>query len=1670
MGYAMHVGRVGALAVALGIGTAVISTPGIAWADEPGASSNDNAPSQNTADTGGVGATSDVGGQTPASSSDSTAKHDTEEHETTTTTSTATQGSTTTVVGAGSTPSVTFSSSGNTGSLGADTHKDAQQSGTPSTAASVQPVVETPSPSTLESTPSASTPPPVAAVVIATATPTAAVEETLASIAATTPKAPGTPPPTANPLALQVIPSTNASEEVPTGQITGRLAATRLFAAPNVEDDPATVNTLQANTFSALVAPALPGPTVPPPTLVDTLLALPGTFISTALNLITQALSPLIGPGAPADNPVLWGLLAFVRRQFSQSVANSTPVLDPRQTSQDVDDGQVHGTFGGTDADGDTLTYTVPTTGVGAPAHGTVTIDQSAGTWTYTPEARFAGEDSFYVTASDEASGLHVHALGQTHASIATVAVTVTGAPPVGTNKAPVATNDAFGTPEDTALTTGNVLTNDTDPDDDALTAAIVTGPSHAASFALNPNGSFSYTAAANYNGPDSFSYKASDGTLSSNTATVAITVTAVNDAPVAGSPSISTAEDTAYTGTLSATDVDSTTLTFTGPATSAAGGTVAVNSAGSFSYTPVANYNGPDSFSYNVTDGTATAAGTVAIAVTAVNGAPVAGSPSISTAEDTAYTGTLSATDVDSTTLTFTGPTTSTAGGTVAGNPDGSFSYTPKADYSGADSFSYTVSDGTATATSTATGTVAITVTPAPAVTLVNPSPISGTALGNAVVGSTGLIYQLIAQGTSSSDITTYVRVYQPNGALIGDSAPFTGIPLSAPVVRTDGSVAVATFDSGAHTAVVTIVSGAQNHITTSPTTFQADGVAQTGQGDRQYLLTTTRDAQNQIHVKIVPLSVGALTAYDTSTVPVYGPDGSAAALQITGSTPQTASAKLLMINADGTSHTVAAPELLTSGLAGGLSIGPDGTVYLPTVVGDQSGGTTTEVLIFNSSGGYTKSQIPGVAPVSNVTVAANGTAYLLTNTPPGTGDDNYKIAVLTGPGAIISPTISTAFFQPTIIGTSNNGTLYVLDSDSDDDVSRVIVARPNGSVVTVGLGDFSFDVDHVIGADNNLYVNYRENNNYVSAVITSSGQKRVLPFGIDIDPFTGKANNLAFGDDGTAYVAVPAQGGVTVRVSRDGFATFHESAPIAGTATGLAVGPDGTAVLLTSGSGVVATAIDPGGHILATITGNGEAAGPVAFNEGNGSAYVAVVETNPSTGNASTSVWGITLAGATKDKTVPGTPAGGQAGGTATLSMSQQGDVFLTTSSTDENGAPITNVSVAPGVSLPPSPYHVVKNLIDPSNGVTTVNITSDGTASYSGSTTSPIGDVQVNSDGTVVFTPSAAGRQLAAQNNRTLYASFVVTATDSAGHDTYIPMTVLLRPDDYPTQDKPLPHTLQDLEDVDGGVEEFDSHALRYGFTPVQETNVHDLQEDDPIVNGQQVTGLITYTATWTRTKSLDAEDWPTDPLSGLPVDPDIYVVSLYRPAGAAFDIQVLVLGYRKMNLGDSIVVKTDWNGTPGIARPDYAVVAFRPGTFPKDWFQSRPDPDGEVGGNIFNNEIPDDTWEPWQDQEDDFENIRNYDEEMRLRAPYIGQGANMTLNYLQWAQGARGEAGEIIQTEETARRIVKGVKLANGTVQLVSGENEIANQNGGTSTPVFVVEGQVRSTAPHIGIPD
>ena len=287
-------------------------------------------------------------------------------------------------------------------------------------------------------------------------------------------------------------------------------------------------------------------------------------------------------------------------------------------------------------------------------------------------------------------------------------------------NDAPTASGTAITTAEDTAKS--GSLPAATDVDGDTVTYGKGSDPAHG-TVVVNANGTYTYTPVANYNGADSFTYTVSDGNGGSNTYTVAVTVSPVNDAPVAANDTITTAEDVIKSGNLpAATDVEGDAVTYA-RVTDASHGTVVINPNGSYIYLPAANYNGADSFTYKVTDSQgASNTYTVSVNVTPVNDAPTATGTAITTSEDTVKTGSLpAATDVDGDTVTY-GKGSDPAHGTVVVNANGTYTYTPAANYNGADSFTYTVSDGNGGSN---TYTVAVTVSP------VNDAPTaSGTSI----------------------------------------------------------------------------------------------------------------------------------------------------------------------------------------------------------------------------------------------------------------------------------------------------------------------------------------------------------------------------------------------------------------------------------------------------------------------------------------------------------------------------------------------------------------------------------------------------------------------------------------------------------------------------------------------------------------------------------------------------------------------------------------------------------------------------------------------------------------------------------------------------------------------------------------------------------------------------
>ncbi|MFM7020300.1 MAG: Ig-like domain-containing protein [Aquirufa sp.] len=405
------------------------------------------------------------------------------------------------------------------------------------------------------------------------------------------------------------------------------------------------------------------------------------------------------------------------------------------------------------DADGNSLTVTQfvingvtttvdPTNGGTYTLSGVGTFVVSAnGNYTFTPLNTYVGTTpALTYTVSDGTA---------TATSTLTVYVQPLDTPPV-------AVADANTIAED-GVATGNVLSNDTDAESDPLsvtqfTVGGITYPAgttasipNVGTLVVNANGTYTFTPLANYNGTvPAISYLVSDSAGYTATGQLSITVTAVNDSPVAVNDQATTPEDTPLSGNvkINDSDVDGNTLTLTqftvggqsytaGQTANISGvGSLQMNADGSFSFTPAANYNGAFSaVTYTISDGNGgTATANLAINITAVNDAPVASNDTATTPQGSVKSGDIltgADTDIDGNTLTLTqfsiGGVTYPAGttanipgvGTLIINADGTYTFTPIPTYVGTvPTVTYALSDGNG---GTATGTFIMTVTDVP-------------------------------------------------------------------------------------------------------------------------------------------------------------------------------------------------------------------------------------------------------------------------------------------------------------------------------------------------------------------------------------------------------------------------------------------------------------------------------------------------------------------------------------------------------------------------------------------------------------------------------------------------------------------------------------------------------------------------------------------------------------------------------------------------------------------------------------------------------------------------------------------------------------------------------------------------------------------------------------------
>ncbi|MCC7375359.1 MAG: tandem-95 repeat protein [Verrucomicrobiales bacterium] len=474
-----------------------------------------------------------------------------------------------------------------------------------------------------------------------------------------------------------------------------------------------------------------------------------GTLSGTAPNLTYRPNTNFFGADSflfRVNDGSLTSAVATV--SITVSAVNDRPVAGPASETVD-EDSTIALVLSGSDVEGSALTYAIavpPTNGtlVGTPPN-----------VTYTPSTNFNGLDSFSFTVSDGAL-------------LSTPAVISLAVSPV--NDPPVATNFILSLDEDT---TANLEFGGTDPESDPLTVLIVQAPTNGVLVGTSP--SFIYQPATNFFGADTVLFAVTDGQATSAVATVSITVNSINDAvPVALDSSVSLNEDKSASIKLSGSSADNATLTYfivRFPANGTISGT-----APNLTLRPRPNFFGSDSLLYRVTDGVRTSTvATVDITVLAVNDRPVAIPITRTLDEDSPAVITLSGTDVEGSPLTYvisTPPTNGILSGTA---PD--LVYTPTSQFSGTDSFQYTVSDGALTSLA---ATVDLTVTPVndpPTAASASLSTTQGTPLALTLVGSdleaTPLVFQIVQSPTNGSlSGVAPSLTYTPNPGFAGSDA----------------------------------------------------------------------------------------------------------------------------------------------------------------------------------------------------------------------------------------------------------------------------------------------------------------------------------------------------------------------------------------------------------------------------------------------------------------------------------------------------------------------------------------------------------------------------------------------------------------------------------------------------------------------------------------------------------------------------------------------------------------------------------------------------------------------------------------------------------------------------------------------------------------------------------
>ncbi|WP_263146729.1 Ig-like domain-containing protein [Pseudomonas sp. RIT-PI-AD] len=735
------------------------------------------------------------------------------------------------------------------------------------------------------------------------------------------------------------------------------------------------------------------------------------------------------------------------------------------------------------DADSDVLTYSVSGLPAGLsldPATGLISGTLVSNASTQGPNGD--GVYSVTLSADDGQGGL----VSQTFA------LTVSNPPP--------STGDStLSTAEDTPYS-GTLLA--TDADGDALSFSVAQQPAHG-NLALNPDGSFTYTPAANYSGPDSFTYRVTDSDGGIATALVSITVTAVNDAPSpVGSIATQNANDGAsfslnVAGTFSDADGDALTYSISGlpaglsidPATGLISGTLASSAS-----TQGPNGGGLYTVTVSASDGNG-GIGVQSFTLNVSNPPPTTANATFALSEDTPFSGVLLASDVDGDALTFSATSLPLHGNLIL-NADGSFTYTPLANYNGADSFTYQVRDADG---GLSTATVTFTIAP------VNDAPVANGDRAT-TLEDTPVVIDVLANDTDvDGDRLSLVAANAANGTV---------------TLNADGTLTYTpnTNFSGTDTLTYTI----------------SDGAGLTASA--QVIITV-------VPVNDAPTAVGSIAAQNAN-------DGASFSLNVAGN----------FSDADGDALSYSA-----SGLPAGLSIDPASGLISGTLDGHAStqgpngGGAYTLVVSARDGNGATVSQT-FVLTVSNPPPSTANSAFSTAEGAPYSGvllasdidGDALTFSVTQAPihGSLVINPDGTFTYVPAAQYSGTDRFTYEV-RDADGGLASALVSI---TVTAVNDAPLAVGIIAAQSADDSSAFALDVSGNFSDAdgdALTYSASG--LPAGLSIDPTTGLisgtlANNASTqggNGAGTYTVVVTASDGQGGSVDQSFTLTANNPAP---------------------------------------------------------------------------------------------------------------------------------------------------------------------------------------------------------------------------------------------------------------------------------------------------------------------------------------------------------------------------------------------------------------------------------------------------------------------------------------------------------------------------------------------